>query len=114
MKLANVQGRAALVFDDAIADIVKASGGRFGADPMNVFENWTAFVDFAHGVSAGDSPVVETQLRCPVPNPRQVPRSASTTAVTRKSQAWPFRGSGHVHEVPGVARRPFRRCRNRR
>ena len=72
MKLANVQGRAALVFDDAIADIAKASGGRFGPDPMNVFDNWTAFVDFAHGVSAGNAPLVETQLRCPVPNPRQV------------------------------------------
>jgi 2-keto-4-pentenoate hydratase/2-oxohepta-3-ene-1,7-dioic acid hydratase in catechol pathway len=72
MKLANVQGRAALVFDDAIADIAKTSGGRFGPDPMHVFDNWTAFVDFAHGVTAGDAPLIETQLRCPVPNPRQV------------------------------------------
>jgi 2-keto-4-pentenoate hydratase/2-oxohepta-3-ene-1,7-dioic acid hydratase in catechol pathway len=39
---------------------------------MNVFDNWTAFVDFAHGVSTGDTPLIETQLRCPVPTPRQV------------------------------------------
>jgi 2-keto-4-pentenoate hydratase/2-oxohepta-3-ene-1,7-dioic acid hydratase in catechol pathway len=72
MKLANVNGRAALVFDDAIADVEKASSGRFGPDPMNVFENWGAFVVFARGVTAGDAPFVEAQLRCPVPNPRQV------------------------------------------
>jgi len=72
MKIANVQGRAALVFDDTIADIATASGGHFGPDPMNVFDNWTEFVDFAHGVNEGDAPLVETQLRCPVPNPRQV------------------------------------------
>jgi len=72
MKIANVQGRAALVFDDTIADIANVSGGRFGPDPMNVFDHWTEFVDFAHGVNDGDGPLVETRLRCPVPNPRQV------------------------------------------
>ena len=72
MKIANVQGRAALVFDDTIADIANVSGGRFGPDPMNVFDHWTEFVDFAHGVNEGDEPLVETRLRCPVPNPRQV------------------------------------------
>ena len=72
MKLANVNGRAALVFDDTIADVETASGGRFGPDPMNVFENWRAFVEFAHRLPAGDAPLVEAQLRCPVPNPRQV------------------------------------------
>jgi 2,4-didehydro-3-deoxy-L-rhamnonate hydrolase len=72
MKIANVRGRAALVFDDTIADIAKASGGRFGPDPMHLFDNWTAFLDFAHGVNAADAPLVETHLQCPIPNPRQV------------------------------------------
>jgi 2-keto-4-pentenoate hydratase/2-oxohepta-3-ene-1,7-dioic acid hydratase in catechol pathway len=72
MKIANVQGRAALVFEDSIADIAKISGGRFGPEPMQVFDQWAAFADFAHGVTAGDAPLVEQQLRCPVPNPRQV------------------------------------------
>ena len=72
MKLANVNGRAALVVHDTIADVETASAGRFGPDPMNVFENWTAFVHFAHTITAGDAPLDESQLRCPVPNPRQV------------------------------------------
>ncbi len=36
MKLANHDGRAVLVLDDGIADVHDASGGRFGAEPMNV------------------------------------------------------------------------------
>jgi 2-keto-4-pentenoate hydratase/2-oxohepta-3-ene-1,7-dioic acid hydratase in catechol pathway len=72
MKLANVNGRVALVFDDAIADVETASAGRFGPDPMNVFEHWPSFIDFARTITAGHAPLVEAQLRCPVPNPRQV------------------------------------------
>jgi 2-keto-4-pentenoate hydratase/2-oxohepta-3-ene-1,7-dioic acid hydratase in catechol pathway len=72
MKLANVKGRAALVFDDAIADVERVSGGRFGPDPMSVFENWHSFAAFASEVTAGEMPLDESQLRCPVPCPRQV------------------------------------------
>ena len=72
MKIANVSGRAALVFDDTIADVERASDGRFGPSPMTVFEEWRAFAEFARTVSGGDAPLVESQLRCPVPNPRQV------------------------------------------
>jgi 2-keto-4-pentenoate hydratase/2-oxohepta-3-ene-1,7-dioic acid hydratase in catechol pathway len=72
MKIANVNGRAALVFDDTIADVERASNGRFGPDPMNVFENWRAFTEFARTVSGGGAPLVESQLQCPVPTPRQV------------------------------------------
>ena len=43
MKLANHGGRAALVLDDGIADISDASGGRFGPDPMSVYDDWAAF-----------------------------------------------------------------------
>jgi 2-keto-4-pentenoate hydratase/2-oxohepta-3-ene-1,7-dioic acid hydratase in catechol pathway len=72
MKLANVNGRAALVFDDAIADVEQVSGGQFGPDPMNLFKHWSAFIEFARSIAAGDAPLIETQLRCPVPSPRQV------------------------------------------
>ena len=72
MKLANSGGCAALVLDDAIADVSKASGGRFGPDPMSVYEDWPAFADFAAGVTTGTAPLVESELRCPVPAPRQV------------------------------------------
>jgi len=72
MKLANVRGRAALILCDTVADVAEASGGRFGPDPMSIFDDWSAFVDFAATVSSGTAPLVEADLRCPVPSPRQV------------------------------------------
>ena len=72
MKLANHGGRAVLVIGDAVADVHDASGGRFGPDPMGVYDDWPAFVAFAADVTAGTAPLVEAELRCPVPAPRQV------------------------------------------
>ena len=72
MKLANCNGRAALVLGDEIADVAELSNGRFGPDPMAVYDDWRAFVEFAPGVRTGTGPLVEAQLRCPVPTPRQV------------------------------------------
>ncbi|MGH9016256.1 MAG: fumarylacetoacetate hydrolase family protein [Acidimicrobiales bacterium] len=72
MKLANHGGRAALVLDEAIADVHEASGGRFGPDVMALYRDWPAFVDFAASVTAGTGPLIEAELGCPVPGPRQV------------------------------------------
>jgi len=72
MRLANCKGRAAVVLGDAIADVADASDGRFGPDPMSVYEDWEAFVEFAAGVRTGTAPLVEADLGCPVPTPRQV------------------------------------------
>jgi 2-keto-4-pentenoate hydratase/2-oxohepta-3-ene-1,7-dioic acid hydratase in catechol pathway len=72
MKLANHNSRAALVFDDVIADVHDASTGRFGPDPMSVYDDWPAFVEFAAGVTNGSAPLVAANLQCPVPRPRQV------------------------------------------
>ena len=72
MKLANYDGRATLVFDDAVADVHDASGGRFGHEVMRVYDEWPAFVDFAAGVTTGTAPLVDASLECPVPAPRQV------------------------------------------
>jgi 2,4-didehydro-3-deoxy-L-rhamnonate hydrolase len=72
VKIANSNGRAVLVLGDEIADVHDASGGRFGPDPMRLYEEWSAFVDFAAGVTAGTGPLVEADLRNPVPAPRQV------------------------------------------
>jgi 2,4-didehydro-3-deoxy-L-rhamnonate hydrolase len=72
MKLANVEGRAALVIGDQVADVATVSGGRFGPDPMSVYEEWVSFVEFAGTVSDGTGPLVEADLRNPVPHPRQV------------------------------------------
>lgn len=72
MKIANVRGRAALVLGDEIADIAEVSGGRFGPDPMALFGEWAAVAEFSRGVTSTTGPLVETDLRCPVPAPRQV------------------------------------------
>jgi 2,4-didehydro-3-deoxy-L-rhamnonate hydrolase len=72
VKLANSNDRAVLVLGDEITDIADASGSRFGPDPMSVYADWAAFVDFAAGVTAGTAPLLESDLRCPVPTPRQV------------------------------------------
>ena len=72
MKLANHGGRAVLVLDDSIADVDEATGGRFGPDPMSVFADWPQFVDAVAGVTNGTAPLIEAELGCPVPAPRQV------------------------------------------
>jgi 2,4-didehydro-3-deoxy-L-rhamnonate hydrolase len=72
VKLANLDGRAALVLGDEIADIATASHGRFGPDPMGLYDEWDAFRDFAATVTVGTGPLVEADLRNPVPRPRQV------------------------------------------
>jgi 2-keto-4-pentenoate hydratase/2-oxohepta-3-ene-1,7-dioic acid hydratase in catechol pathway len=72
MRLANHDGRAVLVLGDQIADVAEASGGRFGPDPMAVYDEWPGFVDFARGIHAGTAPLAEDRLRNPVPSPRQV------------------------------------------
>ena len=72
MKLANYDGRAALVLDGSMADVHDASGGRFGPDPMSLYQDWPAFADFAAGLSAGTAALDESRLGCPVPGPRQV------------------------------------------
>ena len=72
MKIANVNGRAALVLDQGIADVAIASGGRFGPDPITIFERWAEFTGWASSVSDATGPLVESELGCPVPYPRQV------------------------------------------
>ncbi len=72
MKLANCNDRAVLVLGDEIADVAEISDGRFGPDPMRLYDNWAAFVDFAVGVTTATAALVESDLRCPVPGPRQV------------------------------------------
>lgn len=72
MKIANIDDRAVLVIDDRSVDIATASDGRFGPDPMALYGDWDAFVEFAAGVDKGTDPLDETTLGNPVPRPRQV------------------------------------------
>jgi 2-keto-4-pentenoate hydratase/2-oxohepta-3-ene-1,7-dioic acid hydratase in catechol pathway len=72
VKIANAAARAVLVLGDEVADVETVSEGRFGPDPMSVYDDWPAFVDLAGTVTTGTGPLVEADLRCPVPTPRQV------------------------------------------
>lgn len=72
MKLANIAGRAALVLDGGIADVAAISDGRFGPDPMSIYDEWDAFVAFAAGVADATGPIDESMLANPAPHPRQV------------------------------------------
>jgi 2-keto-4-pentenoate hydratase/2-oxohepta-3-ene-1,7-dioic acid hydratase in catechol pathway len=72
MKLANYRGRVVIIFDGSCADVHEASGGRFGPDPMSIYEDWPSFIDFAAAVTTGSAPLDESDLGCPVPRPPQV------------------------------------------
>ena len=72
MRVANVKGRAALVIGDQIADVAAVSAGRFGPDPMDLYLRWDSFVEFASTVTTVTGPLVESELRNPVPRPGQV------------------------------------------
>jgi len=72
MKIANSGGRAVLVLGDEIADLAEASVGQFGPDPMDIYRDWAGFREFAEGVTTGTAPLVEGELGCAVPMPRQV------------------------------------------
>ena len=72
MKIANCNGRAALVLAGGIADLATVSNGRFGPSPMAVYDDWDAVVEFAGTVDAPTGPLVEAELANPVPAPRQV------------------------------------------
>jgi 2,4-didehydro-3-deoxy-L-rhamnonate hydrolase len=72
VKLASVDGRAALVLGDEIADVATACDGRFGPDPMALYDEWDVFNNFAATVSSATGPLVDADLCNPVPHPRQV------------------------------------------
>ena len=72
MKIASINNRAVLVLGDQVTDIDTASGGRFGPDPMSLYDEWDAFVEFASTVDAAATPLDAAVLDNPVPRPRQV------------------------------------------
>ena len=117
VKIANVNGRAVLVLGDEIADIATASDGRFGPDPMALYDDWAAFVEFAGDASrAGTGPLVEADLALPRARARaRCSPSASTTAATPRSPAWPSPTCRpRSPSSRPVARRSVRRRRARR
>ncbi len=73
MRIANLGDRLVILTGDGAVDVATASGGRFGPDPASAFDRWTDFVAWARGGGHGPPrPYDPTELRAPVPNPRQV------------------------------------------
>jgi 2-keto-4-pentenoate hydratase/2-oxohepta-3-ene-1,7-dioic acid hydratase in catechol pathway len=77
VRIANLSGRAVLVQgENGAIDIAGASDGRFGPDPQSLFEDWTAFVEWASALERADAKASESftveELGAPVPRPRQV------------------------------------------
>jgi 2,4-didehydro-3-deoxy-L-rhamnonate hydrolase len=73
MRIANVDGRLALVTARHVIDVAEASDGRFGPDVQNVYGHWTDFLVWARQVtSAGGTPLDEVHLGPVAPRPRQI------------------------------------------
>jgi 2,4-diketo-3-deoxy-L-fuconate hydrolase len=76
MQLANVAGRAALVLGDEanreVVDVATASRGELGPDLAGCYDRWDELRALAASDPAPTGPLVESDLGCPVPSPRQV------------------------------------------
>jgi len=80
VRIANLAGRAALIFEGGAVDVAAASAGRFGPDPQALFDDWAAFAEWASTVpdaadastGSATAPFDVADLGAPVPRPRQV------------------------------------------
>jgi 2-keto-4-pentenoate hydratase/2-oxohepta-3-ene-1,7-dioic acid hydratase in catechol pathway len=78
MRIGVIDGRAFLTTaDGAGIDIADASGGRFGPDPMAIYEEWAAFESHAGILVGGGGHATaispdDGRWGIPVPRPRQV------------------------------------------
>ncbi|HUI25878.1 MAG TPA: fumarylacetoacetate hydrolase family protein [Candidatus Kryptonia bacterium] len=74
VRLANNAGRASVLLADRLADVERASNGRFGSDPMAAIQRWDEFASWASGLRPGDATgaLDETRLGPPIPRPAKV------------------------------------------
>jgi 2-keto-4-pentenoate hydratase/2-oxohepta-3-ene-1,7-dioic acid hydratase in catechol pathway len=73
MRIATIDHRVSLLTDDGAVDIHAASDGRFGPDPINVYEQWADFVAWAGSADLPEpQPYAFGDLGSPSPSPRQV------------------------------------------
>ena len=72
MKLANLADRLVLVHPEGAIDVEAASEHEFGPDPQQVYERWSDFSEWARQTDARPSTYDPSELRAPVPRPRQV------------------------------------------
>ncbi len=55
MRVANLDGRLALVREDIAVDVELASNGLFGPDPQAIYDQWAAFRTWAQSLDS-DAP----------------------------------------------------------
>ena len=76
MRIANLSGRSVLISDTKAVDVERASGGRFPADPQQVWAEWEEFSSWAADVNVDTHPDADNylvdDLGAPVPRPGQV------------------------------------------
>ena len=76
MRIANLNGRAALVADGRAIDIAEASDGTFPSDPADVFDRWDELMAWAGDqnpvTDAASESYAATDLGAPSPRPSQV------------------------------------------
>ena len=73
LRLACAGGRAVLCVGDRRVDLERASGGRFGSDPMQALAHWDALRDWAAAVDTdGGEPLDARALGPCVPRPAKV------------------------------------------
>ena len=72
MKIASVEGRAALIHGEGIVDIARASNGALPADPQLLYDRWDDVRRLSERVAGADAPLDVRALQAPVPRPRQV------------------------------------------
>jgi 2-keto-4-pentenoate hydratase/2-oxohepta-3-ene-1,7-dioic acid hydratase in catechol pathway len=73
MRLASQDGRSVLVTDDGVTDLARASGDRWGSDPMAALADWEAVREWAASARPGAERILDPMtLGPPVPRPAQV------------------------------------------
>ena len=76
MHIANLAGRATLISGATAVDIERASGGRFGPDPQQLWDDWAAFSAWGQEVDVTGHdqgrPFAHRDLGPPVPRPSQL------------------------------------------
>ncbi len=112
MKIANLDGRLALVVDGGVIDVHDASEGRFGPDPSSGYDQWDDLRSWADSATGEVQPLDEQALRRSLarspPGLRHRPELRQPRRRVRHGAAGHAR---RVHQVPGLHRRPVRRRR---
>jgi 2,4-diketo-3-deoxy-L-fuconate hydrolase len=72
VRLANVRGRSKLLVDGGLVDVHKASAGRFGHEPQDVFGALQELQSWAATITQADEEWDPGAAGPPVPSPRQI------------------------------------------